>query len=134
LALSIVWISPVNQNYEGPPTAYGDSYHGYWMADISKLNSHFGTPDDLKALSAELHKRDMYERFHFVRIFPSDPSVVRYLMVDVVVNNVMSTSLQPDYSKYFFKDPVSNFASLLRSSLFTAQTLVFLPPLLQDRP
>lgn len=27
-------------------------------------------------------------------------------MVDVVVNNVMATSLQPDYSKYMFKDAV----------------------------
>jgi alpha-amylase len=27
-------------------------------------------------------------------------------MVDIVVNNVMSTSLTPDYSKYFFKDSV----------------------------
>jgi len=49
---------------------------------------------------------------------PSDPSIVRYLMVDIVVNNVMSTSLQPDYSKYFFKDPVSDLGSVLRSSLF----------------
>ncbi|KAF4614639.1 hypothetical protein D9613_002835 [Agrocybe pediades] len=81
-----VWISPVNQNYEGPRTAYGDPYHGYWMADITKLNSRFGTADDLKALSAELHRRNMY------------------LMVDVVVNNVMSTSITPDYSKYLFKD------------------------------
>jgi len=82
-----IWISPVNENYEGPRSAYGDPYHGYWMADISKLNARFGTADDLKALSSELHKRDMY------------------LMVDVVVNNVMSTSITPDYSTYFFKDP-----------------------------
>lgn len=81
-----IWISPVNQNYEGPRSPYGDPYHGYWMADISKLNDRFGTADDLKALSAELHKRNMY------------------LMVDVVVNNVMATSNTPDYSKYFFKD------------------------------
>lgn len=27
-------------------------------------------------------------------------------MVDVVVNNVMATSSTPDFSKYFFKDPV----------------------------
>lgn len=27
-------------------------------------------------------------------------------MVDVVVNNVMATSLTPDYSKYMFKDAV----------------------------
>ncbi|KAF8964120.1 glycoside hydrolase superfamily [Flammula alnicola] len=81
-----IWISPVNQNYDGPRSAYGDAYHGYWIADISQLNSRFGTADDLKALSAELHRRNMY------------------LMVDVVVNNVMATSITPDYSKYFFKD------------------------------
>lgn len=28
-------------------------------------------------------------------------------MVDVVINNVMSTSLKPDYSQYFFEDSVS---------------------------
>ena len=55
----IVWISPVNQNYEGPKTAYGDPYHGYWIADATQLNEHFGTSDDLKALSAELHRRNM---------------------------------------------------------------------------
>jgi len=54
------------------------------MADISQLNSRFGTSDDLKALSAELHKRGMY------------------LMVDVVVNDVMSTSITPDLSGYLF--------------------------------
>ncbi|KDR81372.1 hypothetical protein GALMADRAFT_239237 [Galerina marginata CBS 339.88] len=83
---SAIWISPVNQNYEGPRSAYGDPYHGYWIQDISQLNSRFGTAADLKALSAEVHRRGMY------------------LMVDVVVNNVMATSTTPDYSKYFFKD------------------------------
>ncbi|KAI0747849.1 alpha-amylase [Daedaleopsis nitida] len=81
-----VWISPVSQNYEGPRTPYGDPYHGYWIADATKLNSRFGTADDLKALSDELHRRDMY------------------LMVDVVVNNVMALSTNPDLSTYTFKD------------------------------
>lgn len=81
-----IWISPVNQNYEGPRTAYGDGYHGYWSADLTQLNDRFGTADDLKALSAELHRRNMY------------------FMVDVVVNNVMSTSITPDFSKYMFND------------------------------
>ncbi|KAI9466045.1 alpha-amylase [Lactarius psammicola] len=81
-----VWISPVSQNYEGPRTAYGDAYHGYWIADASQLNSRFGTSDDLKALSAELHRRGMY------------------LMVDIVANNVMATSITPDFSKYMFKE------------------------------
>jgi alpha-amylase len=55
----VVWISPVSQNYEGPRSAYGDAYHGYWIADASKLNDRFGTADDLKALSDEVHKRGM---------------------------------------------------------------------------
>ncbi|KAJ7929301.1 glycoside hydrolase family 13 protein [Mycena leptocephala] len=79
-----IWISPINQNYQGPRSAYGDPYHGYWPADISQLNDKFGTADDLKKLSAEIHRRNMY------------------LMVDVVINNVMATSMTPDYSTYFF--------------------------------
>ncbi|KAI0665092.1 alpha-amylase [Cubamyces menziesii] len=81
-----IWISPVSQNYEGPRTPYGDPYHGYWIADATQLNSKFGTADDLKALSDELHSRGMY------------------LMVDVVVNNVMALSTTPDLSTYMFKD------------------------------
>lgn len=57
--LNLVWISPVSQNYEGPTTPYGDPYHGYWIADATQLNSHFGTSGDLKALSDELHRRGM---------------------------------------------------------------------------
>lgn len=30
----------------------------------------------------------------------------RYFMVDVVVNNVMATSINPDYSVYMFKNQV----------------------------
>jgi len=81
-----IWISPVSQNYEGPRTPYGDAYHGYWIADATQLNSRFGTADDLKALSAELHRRNMY------------------LMVDIVANNVMATSSKPDLSTYMFKE------------------------------
>jgi len=82
-----IWISPVSQNYEGPRTVYGDAYHGYWIADASQMNSRFGSPDDLKALSTELHRRGMY------------------LMVDIVANNVMATSITPDLSAYMFKEP-----------------------------
>lgn len=54
-----VWISPVSQNYQGARTVYGDPYHGYWIADHSQLNDRFGTSDDLKALSDEVHRRGM---------------------------------------------------------------------------
>ena len=102
----LVWISPVSQNYEGPRTAYGDAYHGYWIADASQLNSRFGTSDDLKALSAELHRRGMFVTNVHNACLPS-PYSTRYLMVDIVANNVMSTSLTPDYSTYMFKEPVT---------------------------
>ena len=49
----------MSQNYEGPRSAYGAAYHGYWIADASKLNDRFGTADDLKALSDEVHRRGM---------------------------------------------------------------------------
>lgn len=81
-----IWISPVSQNYEGPRTPYGDPYHGYWIADASKLNSRFGSADDLKQLSDELHRRGMF------------------LMVDVVVNNVMALNTDPDLSTFMFKE------------------------------
>ncbi|KAN0075281.1 glycoside hydrolase family 13 protein [Tylopilus felleus] len=81
-----IWISPVSQNYRGPSTPYGDPYHGYWVSDATKLNDRFGTSDDLKSLSRELHNRGMY------------------LMVDVVVNDVMATSMNlTDLSTYMFK-------------------------------
>lgn len=56
----LVWISPISQNYQGPRTPYGDPYHGYWIADAAQLNDKFGTADDLKALSDEIHRRGMY--------------------------------------------------------------------------
>jgi len=108
LGFTAIWISPVSQNYEGPRTAYGDPYHGYWMADISQLNSRFGTSDDLKALSAELHKRGMFVLFSLLSIMFHMLILIlmkRYLMVDVVVNDVMSTSITPDLSGYLFKEP-----------------------------
>jgi len=101
-----VWISPVNQNYEGPRTAYGDPYHGYWIADASQLNSRFGTSDDLKALSAELHRRGMFVT-SVCHVCLRSPYFTRYLMVDIVANNVMATSITPDFSTYMFKEQVT---------------------------
>lgn len=68
MGFDAVWISPVTKNIEGT-TAYGEAYHGYWQQDIYSVNGHFGTSDDLKALSQALHGRGMY------------------LMVDIVVNH-----------------------------------------------
>lgn len=38
---------------------FGYAYHGYWQENLYMLNDHFGTADDLKALSQALHDRGM---------------------------------------------------------------------------
>ena len=35
-------------------------YHGYWAMDLTKVNPHFGSEDDLKELVNECHKRDIW--------------------------------------------------------------------------
>ncbi|TQB73364.1 hypothetical protein MPDQ_005949 [Monascus purpureus] len=83
LGFSAVWISPVTYQIQ-KVTSDLSAYHGYWQEDLYRINPSFGTPDDLKALSAELHARGMY------------------LMVDVVVNDLAwagnYTSI--DYSQF----------------------------------
>lgn len=76
MGFDAVWISPAMANIEGN-TTYGAAYHGYWPVNYNALNSHFGTEDDLKALSAALHKRGMY------------------LMMDIIVNHVAATTTPP---------------------------------------
>lgn len=49
------------------------SISSYWPQDIYSINQHFGSADDLKNLSSALHERDMF------------------LMIDVVVNHVLTT-------------------------------------------
>ncbi|EIW73436.1 hypothetical protein TREMEDRAFT_73072 [Tremella mesenterica DSM 1558] len=72
MGFDAVWISPTAKQIG--PTPYGDPYHGYWPVDWTQSNTQFGSDDDLKALSAELHRRGMY------------------LMVDLPVNAAASLS------------------------------------------
>jgi len=89
MGFTAVQISPVNENLAGN-TMYGQAFHGYWVQNLYALNSNFGTDADLKNLSAELHKRDMY------------------LLVDVVAedmayslgNNNMTSTTVIDYSVF----------------------------------
>ncbi|HWZ51441.1 MAG TPA: alpha-amylase family glycosyl hydrolase [Granulicella sp.] len=53
LGVTTVWITPVYQNHEA------QSYHGYGATDMYAVDEHFGSLDDLKTLSAELHRRGM---------------------------------------------------------------------------
>ena len=74
MGFDAIWISPVSTNID-VYTPYNYAYHGYWVTNPTTLNPRFGTSDDLHKLSNELHSRGMY------------------LMVDVVVNNIPSLSI-----------------------------------------
>lgn len=88
MGFDAIWISPVSTNFEGK-SSYGEAFHGYWPTDITTINKHFGSPEELKALSDALHKRGMY------------------LMLDVVVNHLAATTDSPDFHSSFipFDDP-----------------------------
>jgi len=53
LGVNAILISPI-------PVNTPDGYHGYWAMDITKVNPHFGTEEDLKQLVSECHKRDIW--------------------------------------------------------------------------
>ena len=62
MGFDAIWISPVVDNLAG-------GYHGYWAANWEKINSNFGTEDDLKSLVKAAHAKGIY------------------VMVDVVANH-----------------------------------------------
>ena len=63
MGFDAIWISPIVENTAG-------SYHGYHLTNLYKLNTNFGTEDDLKNLITDCHKKDIW------------------VMVDVVANHV----------------------------------------------
>lgn len=91
MGFTAVQISPVVHNIEND-TIVGDAYHGYYQDDLYALNEHFGTEDELKKLSDELHSRDMY------------------LLVDVVVNNMAQAfdNTYPPPVDYSLFEPFDN--------------------------
>ncbi|KAI0042477.1 glycoside hydrolase family 13 protein [Auriscalpium vulgare] len=83
MGFDAVWISPVSTNIDNATAAQGEAFHGYWTKDLTTLNSHFGQPEDLKALADALHKRGMY------------------LMLDVVVNHMASPTMPPNFTDFY---------------------------------
>ena len=53
LGVTTVWTTPVYENHEDT------SYHGYGATDLYRVDEHYGTLEDLKALAVALHARGM---------------------------------------------------------------------------
>ncbi|MDR0419574.1 MAG: hypothetical protein LBH34_05125, partial [Prevotellaceae bacterium] len=65
LGVNSIWISPITQNpydawgqHPSPRTKFS-GYHGYWPLYITKVDTRFGTDDDLRELISEAHKHNI---------------------------------------------------------------------------
>ena len=61
LGATAVWVGPVFKNkvVQGPKGQESAGYHGYWITDFTKVDPHFGTNAEFKALVDAVHARGM---------------------------------------------------------------------------
>ncbi|MCA8836371.1 MAG: alpha-amylase [Proteobacteria bacterium] len=60
LGATALWITPPVANQWWNPVQNFSGYHGYWARDHKQVDEHYGTLEDYKNLSHELHQRGMY--------------------------------------------------------------------------
>src|SRR6202521_1794834 len=61
LGATAVWVAPVfrNKTVQGAAGAESAGYHGYWITDFTRVDPHFGTNQDFRALVEAAHGRGM---------------------------------------------------------------------------
>lgn len=61
LGATAIWVAPifVNKAVQGHPGHESAGYHGYWITDFTRVDPHFGTDADFKALVDAAHARGM---------------------------------------------------------------------------
>jgi len=61
LGATALWVGPIfkNKPVQGPKGNESAGYHGYWITDFTRVDPHFGTNADFKALVHAAHARGM---------------------------------------------------------------------------
>lgn len=61
LGATALWVGPVfaNKPVQGAPGQESAGYHGYWITDFTRVDPHFGSNADFKALVDAAHARGM---------------------------------------------------------------------------
>jgi len=61
LGATAIWVGPVfrNKPVQGAAGAASAGYHGYWMTDFTRVDPHFGSNQDFRALVEAVHGRGM---------------------------------------------------------------------------
>lgn len=77
MGFDAIWISPIQKNLP-------DSYHGYSITDLYKLNEHFGTQSDYDALAAKCKELGISI---MVDVVPNHMAAVMFNYTDIVPFN-----------------------------------------------
>jgi len=61
LGATAIWLAPVfkNKPVQGKKGEESAGYHGYWVTDFTRVDPHFGTEQDMRALVEAAHGRGM---------------------------------------------------------------------------
>jgi glycosidase len=78
LGATAIWVAPIfkNKPVQGEPGREFSGAHGYWITDFTRVDPHFGTNDDFRALVAAAHARGMKVYLDIVINHTAD--VIRY--------------------------------------------------------
>ena len=78
LGATAIWLAPVfrNKPVQGPPGHESAGYHGYWVTDFTRVDPHFGSEQDLEALTVAAHRRGMKVYLDIIANHTAD--VIRY--------------------------------------------------------
>ncbi len=74
LGSSAIWLTPSFQNraVQGSGKDASAGYHGYWVTDFTRVDPHFGTNAELKALISKAHKRGIKVYFDIITNHTAD--------------------------------------------------------------
>ncbi|MGB3165433.1 MAG: alpha-amylase family glycosyl hydrolase [Alteraurantiacibacter sp.] len=78
LGITAIWFAPIFQNkpVQGPSGDESAGYHGYWVTDFTRPDSHFGTRDEFAAFVEAAHARGMKVYMDIITNHTAD--VIRY--------------------------------------------------------
>ncbi|MFX4450844.1 alpha-amylase family glycosyl hydrolase, partial [Acinetobacter baumannii] len=61
MGMTALWVGPIfrNKPVQGAPGQDSAGYHGYWITDFTRVDPHFGTNADFKALVDAAHAQGL---------------------------------------------------------------------------
>ncbi len=61
MGATAIWVAPIfrNKPVQGGPGQESAGYHGYWVTDFTRVDPHFGSEAEFRALVAAAHARGM---------------------------------------------------------------------------